>query len=242
MSTTPTQLPTFNPAQVNAAESEQWRQIVRQALDDTRCSSPAFLAADMDYATQTCTVQIALQERVRTNAGAKWYDIPPITKVPVILPRGGGSCITLPLKQYDEGLLVFCDTCFDNWWMNGRGGAPPAANLQSGASPSGSQQQLEVRRHYVHDCGFWPGMWSQPNKLTNYSSSSMQIRMDDSSVIIDVSSSGVKVKSLSGTALALVNDNWFQWYVVNIQPFLVSKGYTGPTMPTDSETTILKGQ
>jgi hypothetical protein len=191
----------LTPSQLNYAEPSQWRQIVRQALDDVRCASPGFLVEDMSTTTQTVTVQVAIQERVRPASGpAQWWDVPPITNVPVVLPRGGGFAFTLPLKKGNEGLLVFCDTCFDNWWLNGQNGAPPAANV---STPSGSQRQFEVRRHYHHDCGFWPGMWSQPNVLPNYSADSLQIRTDDgTTTVVDVAQGGVTV---TGAAVTLTS-------------------------------------
>src|ERR1700733_5561995 len=139
MATTPAPNPLFQltPSQVNRAQSEQWRQIVRQSLNDVRCATPAFLTEDMNADTQTVTIQIAIQEQVRTNAGPQWWDVPPIIMVPVVLPRGGGYSITLPLKKGDEGLLVFCDTCFDFWWVNGQNNSPKPAN----GSSSGSQIQ-----------------------------------------------------------------------------------------------------
>ncbi len=234
----------LTPAQVNSAETSQWKQIIRQALVDTRCASPAFLVEDMDAAHQTVTAQIAIQERVRTPNGAAWWDVPPIVNVPIMMPRGGGYSITLPLKKGDQGMLIFCDACFDTWWKYGQDNAPPAQNQPplSGPNPSGSQRQFEVRRHYVHDCGFYPGLWSQNRLLENYSSDSLQIRSDDNTTVIDVSAAGVAVTGSGGTALPLVNDVFYQWYVANIQPFLVSKGYLGPPIPVNSETTILKGQ
>jgi hypothetical protein len=147
----------------------------------------------MDPVTQTVTVQIALQERVRVpsaaTAGCAWMDIPPIIKVPIIIPRGGGFSFTLPLKKGNEGLLVFCDTCFDLWWVNGQNSSP-VPTMPKGATSSGSQRQLEVRRHHVHDCGFIPGMCSQPNVLSNYSTTSAQLRSDDGTTIIDVDALG----------------------------------------------------
>jgi hypothetical protein len=86
-------------------------------------------------------------------------------------------------------------------------------------------------------------MVSQPNKLTNYSGTSAQLRSDDGLTVIDLSAGSVKVTgTLGGVAQALVNDTFYQWYVTHIQPFLVSLGYSGPSIPTGSETTILKGQ
>lgn len=235
----------LSPSQLNYADTAQWKLVIKQALADTRCATPAFLVNDLS-ASQTVTVQIAIQERVRTATAQQWWDIPPITNVPIVTPRGGGYSITLPLKKGDQGLLVFCDTCFDNWWVNGQSNAPPAQNT---GQVSGSQRQFEVRRHHVHDCGFLPGMWSQNNLLTNYSTTSLQIRSDDGATVIDVSENGVEItagavsaKSTGGTPQALMNDTFFQWYMKNIQPFLVSKGYAGPAIPLNCETTILKGQ
>jgi len=199
VSSTTTALPPFSPTQVNAAESAQWRQIVSQSLTDARMAVPAFLVKDMDEATQTVSVQIAIQEQVKTpDKGAQWWDVPPINMVPIIIPRAGGFCLTLPMLKGVEGLLIFCDNCFDFWWKYGQNNAPTAANIVAAAKaagttpqPSGSQIQLEVRRHHVHDCGFLPGMYSQPNILPNYSQNSAQLRTDDGSVSIDLSPSGI---------------------------------------------------
>lgn len=248
MSTTPGPNPllALTPGQVNWAQSEQWRQIARQLSVDIRSASPAFLTEDMDVGKQTVTVQLALQERVRTATGLQWWDVPPIVFVPVMLPRGGGLAVTLPLKKGDEGMLVFCDACIDNWWAQGQNNSPVADNT---GQSSGSQRQNELRRHYVHDCGFWPGLWNQTRLLPDYSADSLQIRTDDGAVVVDVSAGGVQITAPAVTAhanggspQALMNDTFYQWYVTNVQPFLVSSGYAGPPVPADSETTVLKGQ
>jgi hypothetical protein len=254
----------LTPDQVNRAESAQWRTIIKQALADTRGGTPGFLTKDLDVATQTVTVQVAIQEWVRTQTGPEWWDIPAIIMVPVVMPRGGGYSVTLPLKKGDEGLVVFCDTCFDLWWQNGQTNAPTADNTLATAKTagvtaqaSGSQRQLEIRRHYIHDCMFIPGVWNQKRLLTNYSTASLQIRSDDGSTVIDISSTngiaitatnnvqitapGVKANANSGTPLALVNDNFYQWFVTTYMPS-VQYVSTPPPLPVDPETTILKGQ
>jgi hypothetical protein len=243
MSVYPQRQPNLLPTQLIASDSAQWRQIIKQHLDDTRVSTPAFLVEDMDQSMQTVTVQVAIQERVRTDKGAKWFDVPPIGMVPVVLPRGGGYCVTLPLKKGDEGLLVFCDTCFDYWWGHGQTG-PKADNLPADANvqPSGSQRQLEVRRHDAHDCGFIPGIWSQQRRIGSYSYNSMQIRSDDGAIVVDISeSTGVQVRTNTGTALPLVNDNFYQWFIATYMPS-VHYISTAPPLPSAPETTLLKGQ
>jgi len=259
----PNPLLTLTPSQVIAAQSEQWRQILRQVLTEARYACPGFLTEDMDVGKQTVTVQLAIQERVRvvSSLKAQWWDVPPIVFVPVMVPRGGGYSVTLPLKKGDEGMVIFCDACIDLWWANGQTNSPVADN--TGVS-SGSQRQNEVRRHYIHDCGFYPGLWSQPNVLANYSANSLQVRSDDGATVVDVAEDGVtvtgenlavnastavqltapavSVNAISGTAQKLMNDTFYQWYATNIQPFLVSKGYAGPSIPVGSETSVLKGQ
>jgi hypothetical protein len=210
------------------------------------------LTEDLNPVTQTVTVQIAIQEQVRTDTGPQWWDIPPIIKVPILIPRGGGFSITLPLKKGDEGLLIFCDTCFDFWWVNGQNNAPVAQNT---GTASGSQRQNEVRRHHVHDCGFLPGGYSQPNVLSNYATASMQVRSDDGAAIIDVAAAGVTVtaqnvalvaptvtaKQSGGTPQVLVNDNFYQWFKTTYMPAVQYVGAM-PALPVSPETTVLKGQ
>jgi hypothetical protein len=248
MSTTPGPSPllALTPSQVNWAQSEQWKQIIRGLSVDIRSASPAFLTEDMNVVEQTVTAQIALQERVRTAAGLQWWDVPPIVHVPVMTPRGGGYAITLPLKKGDEGMLIFCDACIDTWWAQGQANSPVAANT---GQSSGSQRQNELRRHYIHDCGFYPGLWSQKRLLTGYSSSSLQIRSDDGSVVIDVGAGGVQItaplvtaNALAGTPQPLMTDTFYEYYVAVVYPFLVSKGFVGGAPPLGSETTVLKGQ
>lgn len=248
----------LTPSQLIYADADQWMRTLRQFGADLRCAAPAFLTEDMD-ADQTVTAQIAVQEFASLTVGAapQWVDVPPIFKVPVKWMRGGGFSITHPLKKGDEGFLLFADMCIDYWWQFGQTNAPRAANLPADQLPSGTQTQMERRRHDVTDCVFLPGVWSQPNKLTSFSTSSLQIRSDDGTTVIDLAdgvvtittgtevdvvSPAVNVKASGGTPLALVNDTFFQWWKLNIFPFLQSKGYAGPGVPTGSETTVLKGQ
>lgn len=254
--------PLFSPSMVNASASAQWRQIVRQHGADLRVSIPAMLSEDMDAATQTVTVQIVIQELTLSSGvfttdnpappvsaaassqappkvGPVWATLTPVQYVPVVLPRGGGFSQTLPLKKGDEGLLVFCDCCFDLWWKRG-----------------GVQNQVGDHRHEFWDCGFLPGMWSQPNRLNDYSNDSMQLRADDLSAYVDVAENVVTVSGGTNvditapavsvgngidTPLALVNQTWLTWFTANVVPFLSGLGYSGPPEPAASATTVLKG-
>lgn len=113
----------------------------------------------------------------------QWTAIYPIDNVPIVIPRAGGFCLTLPIKAGDEGMLVFCDQCIDAWWENGGIQPPPGGPL--------AQPNFERRRHDISDCGFYPGLWSQPNVISDYSTNSAQLRSDDGDSIVDVAEAGI---------------------------------------------------
>lgn len=160
--------PQLTPAQINYAETAQWKDILRQALTDLRVSIPA-IVTDFDPVKQVVGVEIAVREVVRTPSGPVDTTIAPIYNVPVCFPSAGGFSLTLPIKPGDEGLLVFCDMCIDLWWARG-----------------GIQNQLERRRHDLSDCGFYPGGRSQPRALPSYSANSAQLRSDDGSTYVEI--------------------------------------------------------
>jgi len=216
----------------------QWACMLRSAIPG--------IVQSFDPVKQTCVVQIAIREYMMVPPPPdplypepssyfpvpKSEDIPPLEDVPIIMMRVPGWSITLPIIAGTECLLIFSDTCIDGWWQNG-----------------GAQASWDKRRHDLSDAMALFGPWSQPNNLTNYSTNSLQIRSDDLQTIIDVSSSGITiqspfkviVKSSSGTALPLVNDNFYQWFVSTFMP-AVQYVSVAPPPPLNPETTILKGQ
>jgi len=163
----------ITPGQITCSVSQQFREMIRQALVDLRVSIPAIVQS-FDSGTQTVTVQIAIREQVQSPKGPVDTAIKPIIRVPLLFFSGGGFSVTLPVAPGDEGWLIFCDMCFDLWWARG-----------------GVQDQFAVHRHDVSDCGFYPGGRSQPRKLSNYSTASAQLRSDDGSVIVDLALTGI---------------------------------------------------
>jgi hypothetical protein len=238
-------IPLLTPQQAVTAETAQWKELIRQAAADLRVAIPGIIQS-FDPVRQLAVVQVALRENVRTvvntTTGQSSYKdvaIQPLKDVLVVIPRGGGYSFTLPLRAGDECLLVFGDMARDLWWVRG-----------------GVQNQFEKRRHDISDAFCIPGPWSNPRALANWSTTSAQLRSDDGTVVIDVAETGVtvtapKVETVTpaatigasgGTAQPLVNQAWLTWYETNIQPFLVSKGYSGPAQPSASVTTVLEAE
>jgi hypothetical protein len=210
-----------------------------------RCATPGIVVS-FDAVAQTCVVQPVIQEIVllppptsqQNPSPQSSQNIPtpvtikPLQDVPIIMTRVPGWSITLPIVAGTECLLIFADSCIDGWWKNGKVNPP-----------------FDRRRHDLSDAFALFGPWSQPHKLTNYSTTSMQIRSDDQTIVIDLSSSGIKITAPAisaaaqgGTAQFLMTAAWQTYWEANIYPFLVSKGYAGPMPPATTVSTILKGE
>lgn len=135
---------------------------------------------------QTVIVQPAIRELVNINGQQQWLDLPLLLDVPIVLPRAGGFVITMPIKNGDECLIIFADSCIDAWWQSG-----------------GTQNQIEIRRHDLSDAFAILGCWGQPNVVGEYNTNAMQLRNTSGSSAITISDSGIDITSsnitLNGT-------------------------------------------
>jgi hypothetical protein len=220
-----------------------------QFARDMRCAIPGTIVS-FDPNTQTCVVQPAIQEPIMLPAAVpataptqttapdpstyvpKLVTIEPLQDVPIVFPRAGGYSITFPVQPGDEVLLVFADACIDGWFQS-----------------SGVQAPMEWRRHDLSDAFALFGPWSQPRRLANYSTSSMQIRSDDGNVVIDLASGAatitapaITLSAADGRPLFLVTEAFLSYYSTTVLPFLESKGFTGGPAPMNAATTVLQGQ
>jgi hypothetical protein len=183
------------------------------------------VVVSFDSVKQTVVVQPTITERTRTNGVIKPVQLPQLTDVPILMPRAGGFTMTMPITAGDECLVVFADTCIDAWWQSG----------------GVNNNQVEQRRHSLSDGIAIFGPWSQPNVLASYSTSSVQLRSDDGTVILDVAADAITVTAPTVTVNA-PTINVAGSTAVNItgghcsidgQDFLLhdhfSSGITGPT-------------
>ena len=155
------------------SEDEFYRLMLDNFGFGLRVAMPGVIT-EFNSSEQTVTVQPAIRERIVLDGSYSWVQLPLLLDVPICLPRGGGFVMTVPVKPGDECLVIFMDMCFDAWWSNG-----------------GIQNQIEKRRHDLSDAICIPGVWSQPKRISNYSTTSMQLRTEDGSQMIDISSSGI---------------------------------------------------
>jgi phage baseplate assembly protein gpV len=146
-----------------------------------RVACPGIIQA-FDPNEQTVTVRPAIRESIVVNEKAQNSQLPDLIHVPVVIPRAGGYALTLPIQQGDECLVVFGDMCIDSWWQSG-----------------GLQNQLKLRRHSLSDGFAIVGIWNQTRKITNYSTSSAQLRSEDGNTVVDVATAGITIKAAKVT-------------------------------------------
>lgn len=161
----------------SGSQSEFYEQMLAGFSSSLRVAMPGIITA-FDSVEQTVTVQPALRELVTNQDGTQnWTALPLLLDVPICLPRGGGYSITIPISVGDECLVIFSDMCIDAWFSNG--------NVQN---------QAEKRRHDLSDAFAIIGTWSQPKRISNYSTSSMQLRTDNGNHMIDISQNGIDLR------------------------------------------------
>lgn len=155
-------------------KEEFYRRMLENFAVNLRVSAPGIIQA-FDPTTQTATVQVAIREKViNADLTQQWTDLPLLLDVPIVVPRAGGYAFTLPIQQGDECLIVFADHCIDAWFSSG-----------------GVQNQMEKRRHDLSDAFAIIGAWSQPRRLSNYSTTAAQLRTEDGSAYISLSANEI---------------------------------------------------
>lgn len=143
-----------------------------------RVACPGIIQS-FDSETQTVTVQLALREELTKQDFTKeWVNMPLLLDVPIVIPRAGQYCITMPVHIGDECLVIFGDMCIDAWFTYG-----------------GVQNQLEKRRHDLSDAFAILGAWSQPRRIKNYSTNSCQVRNEEGTSYLEIRDSTINFKA-----------------------------------------------
>ena len=166
----------MNLDEVNPIPERQDALRQRQASIKIKCHVPGIVES-YDTVQQTVNVQVAIREcLIQADGSEKWTEIPLLLDVPVCFPRAGGYVLTLPITKGDEVLVCFGDNCIDAWWQNG-----------------GIQNQIDIRRHDLSDAFAIPGPWSQPRRVSNYSTNSAQLRNEAGSAYVELAGSTINI-------------------------------------------------
>ena len=160
---------------------EDLRQTLIAALQGWQadmCSAMPGIIQSVDFAEQSCVVQLAVQMQVTDpETGAKtWVSISPLLDAPLYFPHGGLCSITFPVAAGDECLVVFASRCIDAWFETGE------------VSP-----QALLRMHDLSDGFVLAGFRSKPNVISGISSTKLQIRSQDGMNVISLDAAGGEI-------------------------------------------------
>lgn len=154
-------------------ETEMFRRLLDSFANSLRVAIPAVVQS-FDPVAQTVVLQPLIKERIQNpDLTQSWVQLPLLLDVPVVFPRAGGFAMTMPITAGDEGIALFQDMCFDQWWVAG-----------------GVQIQAEKRRHDLSDAVFLPGVWNQTRTLPNFSTTAAQLRNDAGTSYISINNDG----------------------------------------------------
>lgn len=126
-------------------------------------------------------------KRVGADGKAEWLQAPLLKDVPINYPGGGGASWTFPIKDGDEGIVLFQQRSIDKWWDQG-----------------GVQEQVHSRMHDISDGMAIPGFRSKPRKLNNVSTTKAQLRTDDGNTLIEFdpeNNGAIRVRSMTNPIL-----------------------------------------
>jgi len=155
---------------------------LRAAFDGLKSSiwtaMPAIVTKDSDG--KVASVKMVMKGQNKNEKGeAKSVDYPMLADLPVHFVGGGGKdedsvVFTHPIKEKDEGLVIFMSRPMDNWFEKG-----------------GVQKGTDLRTHSLSDAMFIPGFRSKPRELKNISTKTAQMRsVDGKAFVVDYDSKG----------------------------------------------------
>lgn len=128
----------------------------------------------VNLTAQTVSVQPTIQGSVADPAGnVRLVNLPVLVDVPLVWPKAGGFALTFPVAAGDEVLVVFSCRCIDSWWQSGGIGAP-----------------AEARMHDLSDGFAILAPTSQPKKLSNVSSTNVQLRSYAGDTLVEITPDG----------------------------------------------------
>lgn len=160
-----------------AAQSLIWRKAMRYMAYDMRVAMPGIIRS-FDAATQLCTVDLTINDKLFINN--QWEDtkIPTLQDVLLMLPGDSNWAITFPNVVGSECLVIMADMCINAWWATG--------NI--------SNQETD-RRHDFSDPFAILRPCSQPQAISDYSTTKMQLRSRDGDTTIDLEPDAITVQA-----------------------------------------------
>lgn len=193
------------------SSSDSYKAIAKAVGAKLRVAMPGIIQS-FDSATQTAVIDLAIYDRIQPylpssiptyNSTTGDLKIPTLLDIPVIIPRGSGFALTVPVSAGDECLVIFADMCINEWFDAG----------------GFNNVQQVLRRHDLSDGFAILAPTSKPKVLSDYSTDAIELRNEagDSKVSVqadkvDISSTEIDLDGLvnfTGTVTPSIGDPTF---------------------------------
>ena len=146
------------------------RLACKNMLKEVHTTIPGYIVS-FNPTTQSAQVQVSIRRVYVNNRSGEdvqtAVQVPALIHVPVIFLRGGGWCITFPVKAGDECIVHFSERAIDTWRKNG-----------------GVQDPKDWRMHDYSDAICQVGLSSEANIITDFDNANMQIRNEEGDVSV----------------------------------------------------------
>lgn len=165
-------------ALTNNERSPDLLQIIRDAIQAELTNLWTCLPCEViKYDPEAVTVDVQSTIKIPINlpnGEIELVELPMFLDVPIMFPCAGGFTITHPIKQGDECLVSFADRNIDVWWQQG-----------------GIQNPFDTRKHDLSDGFAFFRPQSQAKKISNISTTDLEIRNDENTCKIQITPNGV---------------------------------------------------
>lgn len=153
-------------------------QIIREAVNAALANLWTALPCEVvEYKSEAVTVNVQPLIKIPVHlpdGEIETVELPMLLDVPVMFPCAGGFTITHPIKKGDECLVNFADRNIDLWWQSG-----------------GIQNPFDTRKHDLSDGFAFFRPQSQAKKISNISTTDLEIRNDANTCKIQITPDGV---------------------------------------------------
>ena len=169
-------------------EDQGLDRFIDRKMMELRVCMPGVIQA-FDPATQTVTAQPSIKMKAgmeEDGSMGKYVDLPPILKVPLVIPyaQDAGLLLTLPIRPGDECLLLFADRAIDYVAEHGGVQPPPIGPMESTSHP---------RAHHLTDAICIPGFIAERKAVPAYSTENIEMRDRERKHFISLGPSGITI-------------------------------------------------
>lgn len=135
---------------------------------------------EFDATTQRVSATPAIKYRWMNEKGEVQYiNYPKITNIPLAIQRGNGVLITYPIKKGEVCTLIFSQRSIDNFLIEG--------NIQKPLEGDNPQTTI-IRCMDMTDAMCFPGVVTNKEFISNYSTSAVEIRNTEGNTKVSLSS------------------------------------------------------